>query len=66
MEFYLLIAVLVAGAVILMWLFGRQPLWLLCVGGLIVGAVIAANLDTRKNFYTKHNFNYRAGFKIVR
>jgi hypothetical protein len=55
-----------AGAVILLWLFGRQPLWLLCVGGLIVGAVIAANLNSPKNLYAKHNFYHRAGIKVVR
>jgi hypothetical protein len=66
MEFYLLVAVLMGGTVVLMWLFGQQPLWLLCVGGLIVGVVIAANLDSRKNFYAKHNFHYRAGIKVVR
>jgi hypothetical protein len=66
MEPYLLVAVLMAGAVILTWLFGRQPLWLLCVGGLIVSAVIAANLNSPKNLYAKHNFHYRAGIKVAR
>jgi hypothetical protein len=62
----LLVAALMAGTVILIWLFGRQPLWLLCLGGLIVGAVIAANLNSPKNLYAKHNFHYRAGIKVVR
>lgn len=66
MEPYLLVAMLMAGAVILMWLVGRQPLWLLCLGGLIVGAVIAANLNSPKNLYAKHNFHHRAGIKIAR